>query len=41
MSEFEIFERVGVSKNNVSDAVRNAINNIKGERNIHFFKIVE
>ena len=41
MVEFEIIERIGVSKKSVSDAVQNAIDNITGDRNIHFFEIVQ
>jgi flavin-binding protein dodecin len=41
MVEFEIIERIGVSKKSVSDAVQNAIDNIPGDRNIHFFEIVQ
>ena len=41
MGEFEIIERVGVSTKSVSDAVQNAIDNIEGNRNIHFFEIIQ
>ena len=41
MVEFEIIERVGISNISYSDAVKNAINEIKGNRNIHFFTITE
>ena len=41
MGEFEIIERVGVSKQSISDAVQNAIDKIEGDRNIHFFEIVQ
>jgi len=32
---------VGISNISYSDAVKNAINEIKGNRNIHFFTITE
>jgi len=41
MGEFEIIERVGVSTKSISDAVQNAIDKIEGDRNIHFFEIVQ
>jgi flavin-binding protein dodecin len=41
MGEFEIIERVGVSSKSLSDAIQNAIDNVDGDRNIHFFEIIQ
>ena len=39
MSKFEIIEKVGVSKQNYSEAVKNALKGIEGK--ISWFEVVE
>jgi flavin-binding protein dodecin len=39
MKEFEIIEKVGISNDSYSDAIKNVISNIK--KNIYWFEVIE
>jgi flavin-binding protein dodecin len=39
MQEFEIIEKVGISNNNYSEAVKNAVKNVK--KQVNWFEIID
>ena len=41
MKEFEIVEKVGISKESYCAAVRNAITSVKKTRDVYWFEVIE